>query len=211
MSQLPAEKAAEKQSPDGKGARRRQDSRQLLLDAARKLFVERGYHTTRPQDISREAGLGHGTFYLHFRDKQDCFVAFIEQARAELDALVAERAATSRGLPEMVEAVLAAIYDYSDANPGVLLTAMTDETVIGTSGDRKVTLLQRWGEEWTELLKSQARAGKIASDVDFTLLGQAIVGAIHQASTYAQAQALSRAALVKSLKRFIVNALAPGA
>jgi AcrR family transcriptional regulator len=48
-----------------------------LKFSARKLFVERGYHATRPQDIAREAGLGHGTFYLHYRDKRACFHAFI--------------------------------------------------------------------------------------------------------------------------------------
>ena len=54
--------------------------------AARKLFVERGYDATRPQDIAREAGLGHGTFYLHYPDKRACFLSFVEDARQELDA-----------------------------------------------------------------------------------------------------------------------------
>ena len=38
------------------------DSLTRLKVSARKLFVERGYHATRPQDIARDAGLGHGTF-----------------------------------------------------------------------------------------------------------------------------------------------------
>ena len=41
--------------------RRRPESLAKLKQAARKLFVERGYDATRPQDIARQAGLGHGT------------------------------------------------------------------------------------------------------------------------------------------------------
>jgi AcrR family transcriptional regulator len=36
---------------------RRDATRERLLGAARELFVSRGYHTTRPQDIARMAGL----------------------------------------------------------------------------------------------------------------------------------------------------------
>ncbi len=205
MSQSPAELS----KTPVRGAKRRLESRQRLLDAARKLFVERGYHATRPQDISREAGLGHGTFYLHFKDKQDCFLAFVEQARAEVDAALIERASGSQTLAAMVEAVLLAIYDYSEANPGVLPTAMSDEAVISAGNIEGGTLLQRWGAQWGELLKMQAGQGLVAADFDFPIIGQAIVGAIHQASGFSFERGRSRAALVKSLTRFIVRALTP--
>ena len=68
------------------GRRRKPESLARLKQAARKLFVERGYDATRPQDIAREAGLGHGTFYLHYPDKRACFLSFVEDARQELDA-----------------------------------------------------------------------------------------------------------------------------
>ncbi len=64
-------------------ARRKPESLAKVKKAARKLFVERGYHATRPQDIAREAGLGHGTFYLHYEDKRACFLAFVDEARTD--------------------------------------------------------------------------------------------------------------------------------
>ena len=69
---------------DARPVRRKPESLAKLKRAARKLFVERGYHATRPQDIAREAGLGHGTFYLHYPDKKACFLAFVDDAREEL-------------------------------------------------------------------------------------------------------------------------------
>src|SRR5437868_1412368 len=61
-----------------RGAKRKLESRKRLLAAARQLFITRGYHATRPQDISKAAALGHGTFYLHFKDKRACFLAFVD-------------------------------------------------------------------------------------------------------------------------------------
>lgn len=192
-----------------RGAKRKEESRRRLLAAARKLFVARGYHATRPQDISKAAGLGHGTFYLHFKDKRDCFLAFVEEARAEVDAAVIARAATAKNLSEMVEAVLRTIYDYAEDHPGVIATAMSDEGVIASGGGAEDTLLQRWGVEWSELLREQAKDGLVAKDYDAAIVGQAIVGAIHQASNHAFRQGKSRAVLVKSLTQFIVRALSP--
>lgn len=42
-----------------------------LLDAAFKLFSEKGINNTSIQDIVDEAGVAKGTFYLYFKDKYD--------------------------------------------------------------------------------------------------------------------------------------------
>jgi AcrR family transcriptional regulator len=192
-----------------RGAKRKLESRKRLLAAARELFVARGYHATRPQDISRAAGLGHGTFYLHFKDKRECFLAFVEEARAEVDAAVIARASKAKNLSEMVEAVLRTIYDYAEDHPGVIATAMSDEGVIASGGGAEDTMLERWGVEWGELLRQQAKDGLVTKDFDYAIVGQAIVGAIHQASSYSFRKGRSRGALVKALTQFIVRALSP--
>jgi hypothetical protein len=86
---------------------------------------------------------------------------------------------------------------------------MTDEAVISAGGKPGKTLLHRWGEEWAEVLKTQAKSSMIAKDYDLQILGQAIVGAIHQASSTANSNGRSRSNLVKTLTQFIVRALAP--
>jgi AcrR family transcriptional regulator len=194
--------------PKRSGPTRQPASRARLLAAARTLFVERGYHATRPQDISRAAGLGHGTFYLHFSDKQACFLAFVEEARAEIDAAILGNAAKATDLPDLVEAILLAIYDYSERHPGVLVSVLSNEAVIATSGSDN-SILERWGREWGERLKQQARQGLVARGYDYAIIGQAIVGAIHQASMAAFERGQPKAALVRNLTRFITRALTP--
>jgi AcrR family transcriptional regulator len=188
--------------------RRTQDSRARLLVAARKLFVERGYHATRPQDVSREAGLGHGTFYLHFADKQACFLAFTEEARSELDAYVRRRVQDAPGLEGAVRASLEAIQEYSAANPGVLVTAMADATVIAADDAHPVTLVDRWATQWSTLLRLPLQDGGQAMAPDEAgIIGAAVVGIIHEGSAYAHRHGLPPAATIDLLTRLIVKAL----
>jgi len=58
-----------------------------LLDAATTLLVRWGYRKTTIDDVAREAGVGKGTIYLHWKDKTDLFRAAIwrEQQRFNED------------------------------------------------------------------------------------------------------------------------------
>ncbi len=189
--------------------RRKPDSLERLKASARKLFVERGYDATRPQDIAREAGLGHGTFYLHYPDKRACFLAFVEDARAELDAHVRANRAQDGSLEQVIASTLNAIYDYSDSHPGVLNAAMTDESVIDAEGVQATPLLTRWGQEWAEMVRHAAADGRACNSYDAEIIGQAIVGALHQTGREASGAARCRGALVDNLTRFLVRALKP--
>ena len=65
--------------PITRGSRRRARTRTDLLAAARKVFAQRGYHDASILDITREADVGVGTFYLHFRDKDEAFATLIDE------------------------------------------------------------------------------------------------------------------------------------
>jgi AcrR family transcriptional regulator len=54
------------------------ERRQQLLDAARSLFAERGYHETTVDDITRAADVAKGTFYLYFSEKREIYVEVIK-------------------------------------------------------------------------------------------------------------------------------------
>ena len=57
---------------------RRKDARpQELLDAALDLFVERGYASTRLEDVAKRAGVSKGTLYLYFTNKEELFKAVV--------------------------------------------------------------------------------------------------------------------------------------
>ena len=48
-----------------------EDKRQRLLDAAVRVFAQKGYHTCRVGDIAEEAGVAHGLLYHYFSSKEE--------------------------------------------------------------------------------------------------------------------------------------------
>ena len=199
----PARQAA---APSARTDRRKAESRQRLLIAARQLFTERGYHATRPQDIARAADVGHGTFYLHFADKQECFLAFAEAARAELQAFVGARLAGLDGVEPQLRTLLEALLDYAERNPGVLKAAMTDVSVIASDGHAGASLVDRWAEQWAARIRAGAQVGAIHGDYDAEVAGHAIVGFIRGAASCGRHR---RAELIDTVARFLARALVP--
>jgi len=57
---------------------RGRQSRQRILEAAERVFGEKGYFPASIADITREAGVAQGTFYVYFRSKRDVFVEVLE-------------------------------------------------------------------------------------------------------------------------------------
>ncbi|MDE2133912.1 MAG: TetR/AcrR family transcriptional regulator [Alphaproteobacteria bacterium] len=198
-----------KSSVEARPARRKPESLAKIKKAARKLFVERGYHATRPQDIAREAGLGHGTFYLYYEDKRACFLAFVEDARADLHDYIRGRVGAGRSLEDTIATTLTAIHEYSDTHPGVLSAAMTDEAVIDVEGAQAVPLLLRWGRDWAQTIRDAMRDGTAVKTFDADIVGQAIVGAIHQCGSEGDRVGRKRQDVIDNLTRFLVRALKP--
>src|SRR5690348_15327217 len=55
-----------------------------LLDAATTLLIRWGYRKTTVDDVAREAGVGKGTVYLHWKDKTELFSAAIWRASQQV-------------------------------------------------------------------------------------------------------------------------------
>jgi AcrR family transcriptional regulator len=188
-------------------SRRKMESRRKLMAAARKLFVERGYHDTRPQDISREAGVGHGTFYLHFEDKLDCFLAFTDEAANELDAFLQKHLANAGTLEAVVREILLGTFEYTASNPGVLAAALTDVSVLWKGDSGRKAPATRWSEGWAKILDELKRVKEVAEDVDSKLAGYLIVGAIKQGGAYATRDQLDHEFYIDNVTRLFVRAL----
>jgi AcrR family transcriptional regulator len=66
-------------------ARRRAQTRDLLVQSTMALVLERGYEAITIQDITERADLGRGTFYIHFKDKEEAVWAAFQDLFQQLE------------------------------------------------------------------------------------------------------------------------------
>jgi AcrR family transcriptional regulator len=72
-------------------------NRALVLDAARRVFLARGYHGATLEHIAEEAGFSKGVVYSQFESKADLFLALLE---ARISERAAENARVAGSLRE---------------------------------------------------------------------------------------------------------------
>jgi AcrR family transcriptional regulator len=81
-------------------------NRALVLDAARQVFLARGYHGATLEQIADEAGFSKGVVYSQFDSKADLFLALLQariEERAAENARLAKSLAGDGGLPALME------------------------------------------------------------------------------------------------------------
>lgn len=60
------------------------DKRREILEAAIKLFSEKGFEKTTVDEIAARANVGKGTIYLYFENKEQIFIAVIKEGMSEI-------------------------------------------------------------------------------------------------------------------------------
>jgi AcrR family transcriptional regulator len=89
-----------------------------LLDAARQVFVETGYHATSMGDIADRAGVSKPVLYQHFQGKLDLYLALLEEQLTEMVRVVRSALASSTVNQARVEAAVRAFFEFVDREDG---------------------------------------------------------------------------------------------
>jgi AcrR family transcriptional regulator len=66
-----------RKKPEPRWARRKDARPEEIISAALELFVERGFASTRLDDVAARAGVSKGTLYLYFENKEELFKAVV--------------------------------------------------------------------------------------------------------------------------------------
>ena len=148
-------------------------NRRLILDAAREAFAARGLHVTL-DEIARWAGVGVGTVYRRFADKESLIDALFEDGIAEVVAL-AEDALDYEdswaGFVHWFEGFVA-MQAQDRGLKEVLLSSRGSQQRIAAASERLLPLISR-------LVKRAQDAGELRADVrptDIPLMGRMLAG-----------------------------------
>jgi AcrR family transcriptional regulator len=108
------------QPPTGRRERKKQQTRQLIADTARRLFAKRGFEGVTVAEVARAADVAEATVFNYFPTKEDLFYSGLEAFEERLLTAIRER--------EPGESVLAAFARFV-LEPRGLLAAKDPDAV----------------------------------------------------------------------------------
>jgi AcrR family transcriptional regulator len=132
--------------------------RTRLLEAVGRAVADKGYAAATIDDIVRGAGVSKKTFYEHFRDKEDCFVAAYEAAAGELFERVRAAQQEPGGWLERTRAGIRAYLRWLAGDPALARVFLIE---VAAAGPRAAACRERLRDRYAELtrdLEGHARA-----------------------------------------------------
>jgi AcrR family transcriptional regulator len=109
-----------------------------MLDAAATI----GYRDTNVQDVIERAGVSRPTFYDHFANKDDCFLAAFDASAQRLRSRVAAAAARGESWRSRLRLGLAAVLAFAAAEPQTARTLIVEARAASpAASQRRIELL----------------------------------------------------------------------
>lgn len=102
------------------------EKHQRILDAATRLFRDRGFDRASVAEIMKAAGLTHGSFYNHFESKNELASACITHGAAISLGIIELTDATAEGKKAYIDDYLSTAHR-DDPSTGCLMSALGSE------------------------------------------------------------------------------------
>ncbi len=189
-------------------AERAMATRESIIAAARRLFVEKGYFATGTEEIVQAAGVGtRGALYHHFTDKRDVFLAVYDQVNEEVN--VASQVNAKGDALSRLTAGLIGLFDAS-LNPEVQqITLIDGPAVLGLEARSYHT--QQRGLGVMRALLTQCVAEGTLAPMKIEAMTHLLLAACQEATRYvatSENPIKARAEAIASVK-MLLNGLAP--
>lgn len=94
-----------------------EDKKAALLQAALKLFTERGFHGTSTAQISKEAGVATGTLFNYFPTKEDLINGLYFEVKGELSRRMGEDVQTQTTFHDKLKKIWYNMIEWGLNNP----------------------------------------------------------------------------------------------
>jgi AcrR family transcriptional regulator len=162
-------------SEPGLRERKKQRTRLLIGETARRLFIERGFDAVTVAEVAREADVSEGTVFNYFPTKEDLFYSGMEAFEAELMDAVRERPAGESVLASFERVVLGGIPRLARDDVADLIATAT--RIIAASRalqGREREIIAGSTEELAELIAEET--GRPAGDVEAAAVAAALMG-----------------------------------
>ncbi|WP_214404174.1 TetR/AcrR family transcriptional regulator [Pseudonocardia lacus] len=193
---------------EGRRERKKQLTRQALVDAAVRLFTERGFERTTVADIAEAADVSTRTFFLHFATKEDVLLADVtERVSGGAAAVLRDAASPAEALAAAADVMI------TDAWRGDLRTGaagLRARLVVDNPAVRARLLQVGFAAQEGIAAALVAAFPDQLDEVDAAALVGALMGAVASAAVAALRRGDPPDAVRDAMRRAAALALAPG-
>jgi TetR/AcrR family fatty acid metabolism transcriptional regulator len=159
----------------------RQDKRARILDAAVKVFAERGFHSATVAQIAQAANVADGTIYLYFKSKDDLLLRLFDEKMTELLAEARSALAEERSAPARLRRFIQLHLSLVERNPelaSVLIVELRQSAQFIKAADR--AKLAAYVDLIAEIVKGGQESGELEGGISPGTVKRAIFGALDE-------------------------------
>lgn len=186
------------------------NSRADVVQAAGRLFAERGYHGTSMRDLGRELGLQGSSLYSHIRSKEDLLVDVVQRAADLFEASAAKAMASEGDHRDRLRALIAGHVDVLLDHVDEARTFLNEARALD-AGNRERVLAARDGYEQTfrDVLSRGVEDGVFRQDLDPVVTGILLLSVLNSIDRWYRPDGrLDRSQLVDAILDFGLNGIA---
>jgi AcrR family transcriptional regulator len=194
----------------GRREKKREATKQDILQAAARLFAARGFDATSVEDITEAADVAKGTFYYNFQSKEEVVIAL--RISADDDAVAhAQSALLARETSALsiLERLLCEATQWSQDNPELARVFFTRGFEVMHRSFQKEKSIPRLPSVLPDLIAVAQGSGELRTDVPATLLAEAIMHIFitTQASWVAKGQIGSVVEQIRGMFKVLVEGI----
>jgi AcrR family transcriptional regulator len=180
------------------------NQRERMLLAVAEAVAEQGFVTTTVADIIARARLSRRTFYEHFADKEECFLAAYDTVVEQLLGAVGQAYEQADGWPQKVHDGLETFLAYLSAEPAFARMCIVEVVAAGPEARSRRDAAMRVFVDFLEPGRTEAPKGIVVP----TLAADIVVGGIYEI-IYSRLQHDAVDELVDMLPELLYSALVP--
>jgi AcrR family transcriptional regulator len=152
------------------------NQRERMLLAVAEAVAEQGYAATTVADVIARARLSRRTFYEHFSDKQECFLAAYDAVVEQLLAGVGHAYDEAEGWPQKIHDGLRAFLGALGAEPAFACMCIVEVVAAGAEARGRRDAAMRVFVDFLEQGRAEAPKGVVVP----ALASEIVVGGIYE-------------------------------
>jgi len=156
----------------------KENTREILLEAGKKSFLEKGYNNSGIETILHAAGVPKGSFYYYFRNKEDFGLKVLDQFALCYDQHL-DRTLGDNSVPPLnrlrnyFESVFGKL-ESDQCRKGCLVGNLSQEMADQSEAFRArlEEIFESWVDRYAKCLQEAQQVGQIGSDLDVRELAE---------------------------------------